>query len=262
MKLKTILIACLLAISLCASSQNETTINKTDTRGKKQGPWIKKYPDEIIMYDGYFKDDHPVGEFKRYFENQSLKSILIYSDDGRKSVATFYHPNGNVSIKGTYLDQMKDGKWQFFSAFTNGFMICEEYYSENLRNGPSRKFYPDSTVAEKLNYINNIKQGEWTQYYPSGVISMKSNYKDGKINGKFEVWYENGTLEFSGQYKDDNRDGLWTIYKNDGTVKYQLEYLAGITNDRHMDIDESDFLDSLEKNKGKIADPENTGLIK
>jgi antitoxin component YwqK of YwqJK toxin-antitoxin module len=262
MNLRTFIIAFLLVISASAACQTETKINITDLQGRKQGHWIKKYPNEITSYDGYFKDDHPVGEFKRYFENQSLKSILIYSDDGRKSVATFYHPNGYISSKGTYLDQMKEGKWQFFSAFTNGYMICEEYYSENFRNGSSRKFYPDSTIAEKLNYVNNIKQGEWTQYYPSGAVNLKSNYKDGKINGKFEVWFENGSIEFSGQYKDDNRDGLWIIYKNDGTIKYKLQYLAGITNDRHMDIDESDFLDSLEKNKGKIADQENTGFIK
>jgi len=28
-----------------------------------------------------------------------------------------------------------------------------------------------------------------------------------------------------------------------------------------MDIDESDYLDSLEKSKGKIHDPEKTGVI-
>ena len=38
--------------------------------------------------------------------------------------------------------------------------------------------------------------------------------------------------------------------------------MAGVTKDRQMDIDESDFLDSLEKNKGKIADPEKTGVIR
>ena len=38
--------------------------------------------------------------------------------------------------------------------------------------------------------------------------------------------------------------------------------IAGITKDRQMDIDESDFLDSLENNKGKIADPEKTGVVK
>jgi hypothetical protein len=29
-----------------------------------------------------------------------------------------------------------------------------------------------------------------------------------------------------------------------------------------MEIDESDFLDSLEKNKGKTADPEKSGIVK
>ena len=38
--------------------------------------------------------------------------------------------------------------------------------------------------------------------------------------------------------------------------------MEGATQDRRMDIDESDFLDSLENNKGKIADPEKTGVIR
>ena len=262
MKLKTIFIASLLAISFCASSQNETTINKTDSQGRKQGHWIKKYPNENAMYDGYFKDDHPVGEFRRYFDDKSLKSVLIYSDDGRKAVATIYHPNGRISSKGTYIDQMKEDKWQFFSAFTEGYLISEENYLKNLKNGMSVKFYPDSTIAERLTYLNDIKQGEWIQYYPSGAVSLKSNYMNGKLNGKFEVWFENGNIELSGQYKNDSRDGLWAIYKNDRTVKYKLEYLEGVTKDRQIDIEESDFLDSLENNKGKIADPEKTGVIR
>ena len=187
---------------------------------------------------------------------------MIYSDDGRKADATIYHPNGNISSKGIYIDQMKEGKWQFFSSFKDGYLIAEEYYSKNLRNGLSLKFYPDSTIAEKLTYVNDVKQGEWTQYYPSGTMWLKSNYQNGKINGKFEVWYENGSIEFSGQYKDDSREGHWIIYKNDGTIKYKVEYVEGVTKDRQMDIDESAFIDSLEMNKGKIADPEKTGIIK
>lgn len=262
MNIKIIIIASFLIISVSAQSQTEQAMNKTDQQGRKQGHWIKRYPDESIMYDGYFKDDHPVGEFKRYFENQSLKSVLLYSEDGRKAAATFYHPNGNISSKGSYIDQMKDGKWQFFSEFTNGYLISEEYYTRNIKNGPAVKFYPDSTIAEKLTYVNDIKQGAWIQYFPTGAVSLKSNYLNGKVNGKFEVWFEDGSIEYSGQYKDDSRDGLWIIYNNDGTIKYKLEYLAGMTKDRRIDIDESDFLDSLENNKGKIADPEKTGVVK
>ena len=262
MSLKIIIIASFLAISAGAVCQTETTVNRTDQLGRKQGHWIKKYPNETILYDGYFKNDHPVGEFSRYFENKSIKSVLIYSDDGRSAVATIYHPNGNISSKGTYVDQMKEGKWQFFSSYKNGYKISEENYSKNLRNGLSFKFYPDSTIAERITYINDIKQGEWIQFYPGGAVALKSNYMNGKVNGKFEVWFENGSVEISGQYKNDSRDGLWLIYKNDGSIKYKITYIDGITKDHQIDIDESDFLDSLENNKGKISDPEKTGIIR
>lgn len=260
MNLKIFVSTALLVLSVCVSGQTETSLNVTDKQGKKQGHWIKKYPNESVMYDGYFKDDRPVGEMKRYYEDQTIKSVLSYSDNGRKAVAVMYHPNGYISAKGTYIDQKKDGKWKFYSYFKRGCLISEENYSSNLKNGLSLKFYPDSTVAEKINWVNDVKQGEWTQYYPSGTLSLKSNYLNGKVNGKFEVWFENGQIEFSGQYVNDSRDGLWIIYKNDGNVKYKLTYQMGITRDRQMDIDESDFLDSLDRNKGKIADPEKSGM--
>jgi antitoxin component YwqK of YwqJK toxin-antitoxin module len=262
MSLKLYITASFLVLSLCAFGQSESKINITDQHGLKQGHWIKKYPNGAILYDGYFKDDHPVGEFKRYFENQSLKSLLIYTEEGRKAVATIYHPNGNISSKGTYIDQKKEGKWQFFSAAAIGYLISEENYSGNQRTGLALKYYPDSTIAEKLTYSNDVKQGEWIQYYPSGSVFLRSNFLDGKLNGTFEVWFENGGIMYSGEYKNDSRDGSWAIFNNDGTIKYKLEYKSGVTTNRQIDIDESDFLDSLEKNKGKIADPEKTGVIK
>lgn len=260
MSLKLFISVYLLSISICCFSQNDTNINVTDKQGRKQGNWVKKYPNDAVMYEGSFKDDHPVGEMKRYYETKAIKSILNYSDDGKKAVAAMYHPNGNISARGAYIDQKKEGKWQFFSEYINGYLISEENYTKNLKNGPSLKFYPDSTIAEKLSYLNGIKNGEWTEYFPSGALKLKTLYRKGKINGKFEVWFENGAIEFSGQYKDDSRDGEWVIFKKDGSIKYKLTYVLGITQDRQIDIDESDFLDSLENNKGNVADPEKTGI--
>ena len=261
MNLKIITIASFLAISSIAICQTEIKINQTDPQGRKQGQWIKKYPGENIMYEGFFKDDHPVGEFRRYYEDKTLKSLLQYNINGTEVVAIIYHPNGNIASIGKYINRKKEGKWQFYSAITKGYLISEGSYSGNKRNGISIKFYPDSTVAEKVSYINDIKQGEWIQNYPNGSICMKSNYVNGNINGKFEVWFENGQIEFSGQYKNDARNGSWLIYNPAGTLKYSIEYTEGVTNDHQMDIDESDYLDSLEKNKGKIPDPEKTGVI-
>jgi len=262
MKIKLIIIASLLAISAIANCQPESEINKTDPEGKKQGHWIKKYPGKSVLYEGYFKDDHPVGEFKRYYEDEKLKSLLIYNSDGTEAAATIYHPNGFIAAKGRYVNQMKEGKWQFFSFIFEGYLISEETYSGNLKNGPSVKFYRDSTIAERINYVNDVRQGDWIRYYPTGEICFKSHLLNGILNGRFEVWFENGQIEFSGQYKNDAREGLWFIYNSDGTIKYSLEYKDGFTRDLKLDIDESAILDSLENNAGKIADPEKSGVIR
>jgi antitoxin component YwqK of YwqJK toxin-antitoxin module len=262
MNLKIILIASFLVISAGVNCQTDNKINITDQKGLKQGRWIKKYPNQNVMYDGFFVDDHPVGEFKRYFEDNKLSSVLVYSKDGKEANATIFHPNGYIASRGLYINQLKEGKWQFFSAIFNGYLLSEEFYIKNIRNGPSLKFYPDSTVAEKVFYINDVKHGEWTQYYPDGTLCLKSNYLNGKVNGKFESWYENGAIQFSGQYKNDLKNGPWLIFNDKGSVKYKIDYKDGITKDRRMAIDESDYLDSLETNKGKIADPEKSGIIR
>jgi antitoxin component YwqK of YwqJK toxin-antitoxin module len=260
--LKIAAITLLIVISQVTLCQSASELNKSDQQGRKQGHWIKKYPDQTVMYDGYFKNDNPVGEFRRYYETKVLKSLLVYNEAGNEAIATIYHSNGFISSKGKYVNQLKEGKWQFFSISINGYLILEETYTRNLRNGISLKFYPDSVVAEKLFYVNDIRQGEWIQYYPNGEVSLKSSFLNDKINGKFEVWYENGRKQFSGQYKNDTRDGLWQIFNPDGTIKYKIQYVEGIAQDRQMDIDGSEYLDKLEKNKGKIPDPEKSGVIR
>jgi antitoxin component YwqK of YwqJK toxin-antitoxin module len=75
------------------------------------------------------------------------------------------------------------------------------------------------------------------------------------------VRFENGIPEITGSYKNNFREGKWIIYNEDGTKRYELNYEGGVTIDRQMDIDSSEIIDNLEKNKGKIADPEKTGEL-
>jgi antitoxin component YwqK of YwqJK toxin-antitoxin module len=262
MNLKIIISASLLAVSAIVLCQSETSINQTDSKGRKQGHWIKRNSDQTIIYEGNFKDDHPIGEFKRFYEDKTIKSELNFSTNGREATAILYYPNGYIASKGKYADQKKEGKWQFFSETIKGYLISEDTYRGDLRNGASIQYYPDSTIAEKINYVNDKRDGEWIRYYPGGSILLKSNYVNGELDGKFESWFEDGKIEYSGHYKNDSRDGTWFIYNADGTLRYKLEYINGITKDRQMDLDAAKYLDSLEKNKDKIQDPEKAGVSK
>jgi antitoxin component YwqK of YwqJK toxin-antitoxin module len=261
MDLKNILIFSLLLIPPISFSQQNDTINKTDKNGRKQGHWIKKYPDGHTVYNGYFKDNQPVGTFIRFFKNDTIHSLLIFNDDGKEAMATLYHTNGFIASSGKFVNHLKEGKWKFFSAKKEGCLMSDEEYEANLRNGASVKYYPDSSLAEKVLYVNDVRNGEWTQYFPDGKICLKANYINGKLNGSFSVFFDNGRPEYLGHYKDDTRDGTWKIYNNDGSLKYNIEYLAGVVKNSEKFKKESDFLDDIEKNKGKIADPEKTGTI-
>jgi antitoxin component YwqK of YwqJK toxin-antitoxin module len=242
-------------------AQQADTLNRTDSKGMKQGYWIKKYPGGRIQYEGFFLNDKPAGTFKRYYEKGQIQSVQEFSSDGSWSDATFYHTNGFIASKGRYIGQSKEGKWQFFSEKTEGYLICEEDYLNNQKNGISLKYYPGKKLCEKLTYVKDIKSGDWTQYYPNGQICVSGFYSDGRLQGKFTVFFENGQPEYSGQYLDDARNGEWTRYDRDGNVKTKIKYMTGRAVNPELYIRETAYLDSLERNKGKIADPEKTGTI-
>ena len=261
MNLKVLIILIILAIPGVARAQTGNEINQTDRQGRKQGRWIKTYPDGNLQYEGTFKDNHPVGEFKRYYEDRTLKSVLTFSPDGRTADAVLYYPNGFIGSTGQYTDQKKEGKWKFYSPVNKGSLIMEEEYRENQRNGPSVKFYEDRTIAVKMNYVNDKREGEWTEYYPDGKLFLRSAYSTGKLNGKFETWFQNGKPEFSGFYKNNLREGNWKIYNEDGSLKYDINYNAGISDNPQMEKDVVHFFDSLDKIKDKANDPEKTGIL-
>jgi antitoxin component YwqK of YwqJK toxin-antitoxin module len=263
MILKIISIAVLLTIASTATGQTTIDYNKTDQQGRKQGHWIKYYPDKTrVLYEGNFTDDHPAGEFKRYYEDGTLKSVLIYSTDGKEAEATIYHPNGYIASSGKYFNQMKEGRWRFYSTIVSGLLINEESYTRNMKNGLSLKFYPDSSIAERVNYISDKRDGVWLQYHPGGKLSLKAWFNMGILEGKFEVWYPDGKPEFSGNYKNNLRDGMWQIYKPDGSLKYKLLYIDGKASDPKLESDTEKLFDDLDKNKGRVADPEKSGEIR
>jgi len=65
-----------LGTSLYVAAQSPPLVNQTDAGNLKQGYWERYYPNGKPMYQGYFRDDVPVGEMKRYYESGNLQAIL------------------------------------------------------------------------------------------------------------------------------------------------------------------------------------------
>ncbi|MFN8241271.1 MAG: toxin-antitoxin system YwqK family antitoxin [Bacteroidales bacterium] len=250
-----------LAITSSVYPQLADTINRTDTKGMKQGYWIKKYPNGNRQYEGYFRNDKPVGILRRYFDTDTLRSVMMHKPDGKTVETIIYHPNGYIASKGTFVNQIKEGIWEFYSSASKNHLMLSETYHDNLKDGETLKYYPSGAILEKMNYSKDIKNGSWTQYYPDGRICLKTNYVNGKLEGKFEVLYPDGKPQYTGVYRNDSRDGKWKVFNTDGSLKKEIEYVMGKAKNPELIKEETEYLDALEKNKGKIADPEKTGTI-
>jgi antitoxin component YwqK of YwqJK toxin-antitoxin module len=252
-------LAALISLITLTGTIASAQVNMTDATGKKQGPWIKKYQNGNILYQGNFKDDKPTGEFKRYYEDGTSKAVLLYDATGITAIAVFYHPDGKKAAEGTYIAQKKEGKWKYYSAIQEGYLVSEDNYVADVREGLSTKFYISGSVAETLPYHEGIKDGEWIQYYADGKPCLKATYVKGMLEGTFLFYFPEGSLQFEGFYLADKRNGKWKTYNEDGTLKYEIEYLGGKPTDPTLAEKETKLLDELEKNKGKILDPEMTG---
>jgi len=87
----------------------------TDANGKKQGYWKKK--DETgnhLLYEGEFKDNKPVGRFKYYYPNDSVRAIMNFKQEGKVAYAKLFHSTGKRMGEGKYIQEIKDSVWTYY----------------------------------------------------------------------------------------------------------------------------------------------------
>lgn len=228
-------------------------INKLDKNGRKQGFWKKVYPNGVVAYEVYFKDDKPVGTHKRYHENGKLMARLVFDENSEWADAELFNDKEELVAKGKYKNKLRQGHWLFFK---DTIKIAEESYVEGKKHGTSRTFYQNGKVSEEKNWVNDIENGVWRQYYINGKTKLETNIKNGIRNSVYYTYHPNGQFEVKGRYKEDHMDGDWIYYDNKGGEVHRIKYNMGKSDQQEeLDKRQSDALKKLEKNKGRLKDP-------
>jgi len=212
------------------NKSSDTLFNYIDDNGLKQGHWKKYYDNGNMEYDGYFKNDKPVGEFKRFFPGNKIKAIMNYKEDGKTVKATLFYQNAKKAAEGTFIDMKKEGQWQYFSYY-GGYLSSIENYINGKKDGVSCKYYENGKITEEIHWKNGIKQGKWTRYYLNEKPIVSSTYVNNKLDGNYEAFYNNGNLKVKGIYSKDNRHGKWIYYDEKGEIKSTIKYHYGVVLD-------------------------------
>ncbi len=219
-------------------------LNRLDKLGHKQGLWEQKYANGNIRYKGHFKDDKPTGVFKYFYEdNDSLRILSIYSDNGHVAHVHEYYSSGIMASSGKYVDQKKDSVWKIYDDFQK--LREKDQYVLGKKEGKSITFYTDGGVLESKTWHNDLENGKWQQYFDNGEIKLDGNYVNGKLEGLVSYYNAGGKLEISGTYKNDVKDGKWIYYDDNGNPKDSMTFRNGRPADMRKFIFTPAQLDSM-----------------
>jgi antitoxin component YwqK of YwqJK toxin-antitoxin module len=196
------------------------TLNKTDKTGKKTGCWIKNYDNGKMRYQGRFENDKPIGEFKYFYEDGSLKAISIFKDKGIRSFTKTYSPDGKIMSEGFYLNEKKDSAWKYYNEYN--ILIKEEFYRNYQKHGEWKTYFAEGSLTDKITYKNGKRDGVWEQNYIGG--SLKTQFVNDKLEGLYRVFTFEGKLRNQGKYKNNKKDGNWIWYDKNGAPTKKIIY--------------------------------------
>ena len=255
-----VFIACMSA-NAQTSGKTDTIFNQTDKQGLKQGFWKVKYENGAMKYTAFFKDDKPVGEMRRYFDDNTLKAVMIFDKSSIHSRTKLYYQEGPLAAEGNYVRSAKDSTWSYYSYYTKS-LSNRETYDNGRRQGLSVSYFADGKVAEESDWKSGTRNGIWRQYFENGALKMATFFAYGKRNGDFIIYYPDNHVEWKGFYENDQREGKWIHFNPEGGVEVTIEYKKGVaTNAAELDAKEQEILQQIEKLKGKIPEPDEMNFL-
>ena len=210
MIMRLILIFCILIPTLIFGQSSATdSLNQVDKKGKKQGTWIKKYPNNKTIYSGQFKDDKPIGTFIYYDNYGTLSSKLTHTKNDT-SHALFYHDGVSLMSEGKYYKQQRTGIWKQYDG--QGDITSQCIYVNGKKNCMERIYYKDGRVSREVNYKGDILDGVIKEFFSNGRVKFSGIYQDGNLNGEVEWFQSGGAKKLHGHYKYAVQVNAWTYY--------------------------------------------------
>jgi len=221
---KILFFLCVIMMSASTMLQGQD-LNRTDKKGRRQGAWTDFYPNGQRRYEGQFKNDMCVGEFKYYDEQGNLRATNSFDKGGTRALNKSYS-DGRLIATGYYVNQKKEGEWRYYSK-ENGQLLLVEDNKNGKVHGSSKVYNPlNEQLAEEATYVDGRRNGPAKQYYDSGVLMMECQYKDNQLNGPSKTYYPSGALKEEGSFEKGSKVGVWKTYNEDGDVVGTDNYSA------------------------------------
>ncbi len=190
--------------------------------GKRDGVWTWS-SDHRVARTVEYRDGHAHG-LETYFSPAGLRTEQWTLDaDELTGRYRKWHPNGKLSIEGTYDHGVRDGSWKFWSA--SGKLLGESTLDHGT--GVLTTWYANGKREASGPLVANVEHGTWTYWYDNGVVAERVELVNGHRDGSYARWYRDGGRETVGAYANDQWNGTITSWYANGRREAVVEYDHG-----------------------------------
>jgi antitoxin component YwqK of YwqJK toxin-antitoxin module len=130
-------------------------------------------------YVGMEKDS--TWEYYSYYDH-SIKARETYTKGRRNGFAYHYFPDGTISEKLEWKDNMKHGTWEQY--YANKAIMIRGSYKDDKLNGPFFVTNENGVLSVKGIFLDNLRHDKWVFYKEDGTIDVEVNYNHGNPSGE------------------------------------------------------------------------------
>ena len=208
---------------ICLSlSQLIFSQNQIDEQGKRQGQWVKTYPNsKAVEFKGQFKNDKPYGEFVYFFQSGKIKARTNFIENSSISYSVLFHENEVILAQGKFIGKEKDSTWNFYG--NHGHLGLIENYKKGVLHGKRTVYYVpenlrDTTkrISQVASYTNGELDGEFIEYFDNGVLKHSSKYIKGRRVGISLNYHPNGKIMIKDTFLNGAKEGWCYAYNEEG----------------------------------------------
>lgn len=128
-----------------------------------------------------------------------------------------YYANGDVQMKGSYLDNERNGIFIYYSDHKT--YSSAGRYNKDRNIGKWEMYHSNGRLQSEVYYTNRyFLKNLWDS---TGHQLVKDGY------GRVVEHYSNGTIAIEGEYRDGYKEGYWYGLHKNGTIYYEENYFNG-----------------------------------
>lgn len=169
------------------------------------------------------------------FSKGDLKTIKFYDKAGNeKTVASKKgktldyertYSNGKTSIKGSYVDNQRDGIWLYYDYYGN--ITRREKYKAGVIQDTVLSYHSNGQIHKMLMVKNGEYDGLYLEYNIFGDLISEGTFKNGNYDNAWYSYYPDGSMSDRDFYVQDSRQGFQISYDINGKMNTMEEYDNG-----------------------------------